>query len=348
LALSGASRRKQIPCSTPQGHGLGKTWKKRGAENQFHKSQYQGHDLGKTSKKRGTEYQFHKSLSSLASNLILRDALSFGTDPDAVAVAVYLQREALSLVPNNPRWSANIASMYYRLGKYPLALAYAENAVKKDPKDLASRSLLAECQDILKQPKKAMENRLACLSIPPTEGNLSQRKAVMEKLAAACAANNDPLRAVYVLSWIHSYSNEPTTAEQRLILQKAKNFLLEALIAEIMARKSGHSVADIESYVTRAPAAPAILNDKPVAPADISKIHPTAASSKTVKSAVQFKPDVTARLIDGPSGVIFHKERGILEWTPPPFSRMPEVSVLFLLTNENGGEETYVHTIRRH
>jgi hypothetical protein len=39
LAVTGASRRKQIPCSPPQGHCLGKTWKKRSAEYQFHKSQ---------------------------------------------------------------------------------------------------------------------------------------------------------------------------------------------------------------------------------------------------------------------------------------------------------------------
>ena len=31
-------RQKQIPSSSPQGHGLGKTSKKRGAEHQFHKS----------------------------------------------------------------------------------------------------------------------------------------------------------------------------------------------------------------------------------------------------------------------------------------------------------------------
>jgi len=44
MALSGASRRKQIPSSQipsspPPGHGRGKTSKKRGAEHQFHKSQ---------------------------------------------------------------------------------------------------------------------------------------------------------------------------------------------------------------------------------------------------------------------------------------------------------------------
>ena len=78
-------------------------------------------------------------LAGMASNLMLRDALSFGSDPEAVELAVYLQREALALEPNNAQWSYNIASMYYRLQKFPLALAYAENAVRKNPKNLFAR-----------------------------------------------------------------------------------------------------------------------------------------------------------------------------------------------------------------
>ena len=98
-------------------------------------------------------------LSGLASNLVFRDALSFGSNPDAVELAVYLQREALSLEPNNAQWSVNIASMYFRLEKYPLALAYAESSVRKDPHNLYSRSLLADCQDILKQPTGSLRRR---------------------------------------------------------------------------------------------------------------------------------------------------------------------------------------------
>jgi hypothetical protein len=39
MAVSRAARQKQIPSSTPQGHGFGKTSKKRGAEHQFHQSE---------------------------------------------------------------------------------------------------------------------------------------------------------------------------------------------------------------------------------------------------------------------------------------------------------------------
>jgi hypothetical protein len=37
LSPFSSSRRKKIPSSPPQGQGLGKRWKKRGAENRFHK-----------------------------------------------------------------------------------------------------------------------------------------------------------------------------------------------------------------------------------------------------------------------------------------------------------------------
>ena len=51
--------------------------------------------------------------------------------------------------------------------------------------------------------------------------------------------------------------------------------------------------------------------------------------------------------MDLPPGVVFHQEQGVLEWTPAPFSKLSEVKALFLLTAPDGGEETYVHTIRR-
>lgn len=286
-------------------------------------------------------------LSGLASNLVFRDALSFGSNPDAVELAVYLQREALSLEPNNAQWSLNLASMYFRLGKYPLALAYAESSVSKDPQNLYSRSLLADCQDILKQPKEAISNRMACLAIPVDEKNAKQKKALMDKLASGCAANNDPVRAVYILSWNMGSSSEPPSADQRLILQKVGKVLPEALINEIMAKKSGHSIAEMEAYAARTHSPPPMAEDKPVAPADISNVRPQPATTTTVTSEVRFKPGVTAKLVDAPPGVVFHKDQGTLEWTPPPFTKTTQVGALFLLTASDGSEETYVHTISR-
>jgi hypothetical protein len=286
-------------------------------------------------------------LSNMASNLVLRDALSFGSNPEIVQLAVYLQREALALDPNNPQWSYNIASMYYRLQKYPLALAYAENAVRRDPDKLFARALLAECQDILKQPQKAIENRMACLSIPPTGKDQKQRQTVMGKLASNLISNGDPVRAVYVLSWSQASIVDPLSAEQRLVLQKAGKFVPEALITEIMAKKSGHSVPDMDTFVTRAPAPTPMVKSKPVKPADPGTVKAQVATSRTVTSQVRFKTGVTAQLIDAPSHVVYHQDQATLEWTPVPFSRNPAVKVLFLLTNPDGSEEAYIHTISR-
>ena len=288
-------------------------------------------------------------LSNMASNLVLRDTLSFGSNPELVELAVYLQRQALALEPNNPQWSYNIASMYYSLQKYPQALAYAEAAVRRDPDKLFARALLAECQDILKQPQKAIENRMACLSIPSAGNDGKQRESVMEKLASGLASNNDPVRAVYVLSWSQASKTDPLSAEQRLVLQKAGKSVPEALITEIMAKKSGHSIADMEAFVARAPdlPMPVVEEAAPVTPADPGTVKAQVATSRTVTSEVRFKTGVTAQLVDAPPGVVYHQDRGMLEWTPVPFSKTPGVKVLFLLKTPDGGEDPHIHVISR-
>lgn len=169
----------------------------------------------------------------------------------------------------------------------------------------------------------------------------------MEKLAASCSENNDHARAVYILSWRMAASTEPVSAEQRLILQKSERVIPQEMIAGIMSKKSGHSVADMDAFVARAPKSQPLADSRPVAPADISTVQPEKVLVNTVASEVRFKPGVTAKLVDAPAGVTFQKENGMVTWTPPPFSRIPEVGVLFQLTHPDGTEESYVHTIRR-
>jgi hypothetical protein len=62
---------------------------------------------------------------------------------------------------------------------------------------------------------------------------------------------------------------------------------------------------------------------------------------------VTFKTGYTATLADAPPGVVFDAEKGVLEWTPAPFSSTTEVRVLFALRDADGKEEFLVHTIRR-
>ncbi|MEO5714638.1 MAG: trypsin-like peptidase domain-containing protein [Luteolibacter sp.] len=286
-------------------------------------------------------------LSAMASALVFRDAFSFGTDSEAVALAVYLQREALALEPGNPQWSLALASMYNRLDKLPLALAYAESAVQKDSHNLFSRALLAEIQDALKQPDKAAENRLACMTIPLGANEGDRRKSVTEKLASHYTGKNDPLRAVYILSWAQETSVDELTTGSRLVLQKAADRLPASLIKEIMAKKSGHSIADMEAFAARSPAPAAPPEMKPPAPVEGATLQPETAARATFAADAHFKPGVTARLMDVTSGVVFHADRGLLEWTPPQFSREPQGRALFLLTQPDGSEQAEVRVIGR-
>ncbi len=286
-------------------------------------------------------------LAAMAQSLVFRDAFSFGSDPAAVELAIYLQREALSLEPRNPQWSLNIASMYHRLKKYPLALAYGENAVWLDPNNFYARALLADVQDAVEEPKKAAANRLACFMIPRTANDLDRRKYVIERLADHYVNHQDAARAVYVLSWAQEIIGEEQSVAQRLVLQKAEKLVPAELIAEIMAEKSDHSIADMDSFAARAPAPTPPQESPTTNPADSSSIQPQSTVCVTVTSEVKFKPGVSAQLMDAEPGVVFHKDSGTLEWTPPPFSRVSNAKALFLLTTPDGSEETQVHSIQR-
>lgn len=286
-------------------------------------------------------------LSHLASRLFLHDALSFGTDPEAVYLAIYLQRQALGLDPANARWSYNLASLYLRLEKTELAHAYAGNAVRRDPRSLIYRALLANCQEALGKPDDALKSRMACLAMPAADGDSAQRKMVMEKLATGFSSGNEHVRAAYLVSWILADGKESASVEQRLILQKAGEVVPAAMLDEIVAKKSGHSVEDMQARVAKAPAPPPVKPAGPVMPADVTTVRPSEASGGTVTSEVKFDAGVTARLVDAPDGVTFHKDKNSLEWNPPPFSKVAEVKVLFLLTRPDGSEETYIHTLTR-
>ena len=197
-------------------------------------------------KDRKGDSQEARRLSGMASAYYARDAFSLGTDEGAVELAVYLQRQALALEPNNPEWSVSITSMYFRLGKLPLARAYGENAVKLDPKNLRARMMLAGILEALKQPAMAARQRLECLPLLTDTVKLDTKKEVFDKLAEDLSASGDPLRAVYVLSWAKAVIGAETGPGQRLVLQVASQTLPEALIREIMEKPDGHSLEDIE------------------------------------------------------------------------------------------------------
>lgn len=288
-----------------------------------------------------------KRLSDIASTLMLRDALSFGLDDRSVQLALFLQREALSLEPNNPEWSRSMASLYRRLGEHALALAYAENSIKGDPANLYSRFIAAGCHDQLGAPEKALAHRMACLEIPAAGDDLPQKVEMMDKLASGLVAAGDPVRAIYVLSWRIALEGKPLTAQQRLVVQKAGGSVPAGVMEGIMAKKDGHSVADMDALAAGTKVAVPSAPSAPVAPAEPGKVQPVVAASSKVSSQVEFDAGVSARLVDAPPGVSYDDATKTLEWTPLPFSRTSSVNVLFLLTKADGKEETHVHTIQR-
>ncbi|MFK7850062.1 MAG: trypsin-like peptidase domain-containing protein [Akkermansiaceae bacterium] len=303
-------------------------------------------DFVETSKRKG-DLKEATRLASIAMELYHRDAFSLGSNTEAVQVAVFLQREAIALAPNNAHLSLNMARMYMRLGNFPVALAYAESAVEKDPKNFVNRALVATCHDQLKQPKEAITNRLACLSLPTPENQAKMRKQMMLSLASGLAQHGEPVRALYVLSWLRTIGNEEPSADERLILQRIKDVLSPDLISEILAKKEQHSVSDMDSIAKLNPVKIQETTQNPVAPADPNSVKPLAAVPQNYQSKVSLKKGYTAQLADSPPGVTFDPTTGNLRWSPAPFSKANSVEVLILFTNSEGAEEMLVHTISK-
>ena len=144
-------------------------------------------------------------LAEMAQNLLIRNLLTFGTDRRVVEIAVFLQREALALEPNNPKWSFDLSSMYFQLEEFTIAAAYSEAAVRLAPDNFPSRTLLADCYNELGETEKAIVQRLECLEFRSTtkDGRKEWAEAIA-LLARDCAATNRPVQAVYALSWSRS------------------------------------------------------------------------------------------------------------------------------------------------
>ena len=94
-------------------------------------------------------------------------------------------------------------------------------------------------------------------------------------------------------------------------------------------------------------APPPVAARAPVTPADASSEKMERATSAVVSSKVAFRSGAKVELMDAPPGVVFREEQSMLDWTPTPFSKIPEAKVLFLLTHPDGSEETLIHTIQR-
>ena len=170
---------------------------------------------------------------------------------------------------------------------------------------------------------------------------------MMDKLASSLVSAKNPVRALYVLSWRIAMDGKPLTAQQRLVLQKVEGLVPADVIVAVMAKKEGHSVADMDALASRIKVTDINPVLTPIAPAEPGKLQPVIATSSKVTSQVQFDAGNSARMVDAPSGVSYNDATKTLEWTPLPFSKTASVRVLFLITKPDGSEETLVHTIQR-
>lgn len=285
-----------------------------------------------------------KRLAEIADSLYTRDALSLGTNDDAIAVAIYLQRQAVSLEPKNPNLSLSLAWMYRRLQKYALARAYAENTLRLAPDNFRAGMLLADMHSALREPAKAAQQRLKCLAKLPNDTEVSIKKSLFENLAAELSAMENHVSAVYVVSWGLAEMGGTVGAAQKLILQKAARSLPGEYIEKIMNQKSGHSMVEMSELARNAPThkqrpAPepspstADFSTKPIKPISITK-------------ALALEAGWTATLQDAPPGVIYHAHTGSLEWKPTPFASSTSIRVLMLLKNHAGEEKFEIHEMK--
>lgn len=286
-------------------------------------------------------------LARMADAFLLRDGLALGTDSESALAALQLLREALAITPDNAQWSFQIASLYRRFDQLKAARAYAENALRVSPSHLRSTLLLAGIHESAKENDDATKCYLACLPLLENESDATMKTEVFRRTIDHLAKTGDAIRLIYLISWQRAELGEPATPAQELAIQRVAPGVPEKLIRQILAKTADHNLAELQKLIRENPAGTMKPATAPALPADITKVREETVENVVITSKVQFKDGVTARMSDAPSGVVYKADQGILEWTLPPFSKATEARVLFLLIHPDGGEEPYIHTIRR-
>jgi tetratricopeptide (TPR) repeat protein len=257
--------------------------------------------------------------------------------------AIYLQRQAIALDPSNPEWSTSLATMYLRLREYDISLAYAKDAVRKGPDHFPAREQLSKVYELRNEPKEAEAARLAAINLPARDADSHARRELAEQLARAYLAARDCAQAAYLASWGLTFSDGPRLGDLRRILREASKSLPKNLGDELAAKKSGHSIDDMNAFLKRARES----GIAPGLPANPAQSSIPDSGPEVVVSKVPFPDSIIGKLADAPPGVTYHEDRQELEWTPAPFSKTEKVRVLFMLTRPDGTEEPYIHTIHR-
>ncbi len=284
-------------------------------------------------------------LEKVASAYLSRDIFG-GGDPASAAAALQLLREAQSHDPTNAHRSYMVSETYRRLGMLQPARAYAENAARLEPADFGFRYSLATICNQLKDSDGALIHYVACVPLVDAKTGDFQKTDLFRKVFALLEGRKEALRLLYLLSWSKAVLGGPLSIDEHLQIKRISKVIPENLIRSILDKKSGHSLAEMRKLAAEHPQLLPETAPGSLPPADVSKVQEETVENPVIVSKVTIAKGDSARLVDAPAGMVYNAEKGVLEWTPPPFSADVEIRVLFLITHPDGKEDTLVHTVK--
>jgi tetratricopeptide (TPR) repeat protein len=286
-------------------------------------------------------------LERMASAYLARDVFSGGGDPASAVMALQLLRESLNLDPTNAHRSYMVSESYRRLGMLLPARAYAENAAKLNPTSFVIRSTLAVICDDLKDQNQAIIHYFACIPLLDTKASDFQRDQLFQRLRSLLGERRDALRILYLISWSKAILGTKLSIDEQLQIKRISGLIPEERVTSILAMKSGHSIAQMEelakAYPGQIPESTAENGPTP----DDTPVKEESVTDPVIVSEISFPEGDKARISDAPAGVVYKPEKGVVEWTPTPFSKDESIRILFLITHPDGKESTRVHTIKR-
>ena len=285
-------------------------------------------------------------LEKMADAYLSRDIFG-GGDPASAVAALQLLREAQSLDPTNAHRSYMVAETYRRLGMLQPARTYAETAAQLAPADFAIRFSLGTICNQLQDNDGALIHYVACIPLMDAKTGDFQKTELFRTVIALLEGRKEALRTLYLISWSKAVLGGPLSIEEQLQVKRISRAIPEKLVRSILDMKNGHSLAEMRKLAAEHPQPIPETAPGNLQPADVSKVKEETVENPVIVSKVNITKGDSARLADAPSGMVYNAEKGVLEWTPPPFFADPEIRVLFLITHPNGKEDTLVHTVKR-
>lgn len=303
-------------------------------------------DFSEPSARKGNAAEAER-LEGIANGYLARDVFSSEGDSASAAAALQLLREAQTKDPSNAHRSYLVSETYRRLGMLQPARAYAENAVRLDPSSFAFRIALASICDELRDGDGALDHYLACIPLIDAKTGKSQQTQLFQRVIDLLEKRKEALRTLYLISWSKAVLGGQLSVDEQLKIKRISRVIPEDLVRSILDMKSGHALGEMRKLAAAHPQQIAENTSDNLPPVEVSSVEGKPVQNPVIVSKVNIGKGDSARLVDAPAGMVYHAEKGVLEWTPPPFSADAEIRVLFLLTHPDGKEETLVHIFKR-